>query len=61
MTIGKTYTFQYRPFHYSEEVMVFTGTVERFTYPPFGGSDGVLINDGKQYHTLTLHKIISYS
>lgn len=66
MQIAKTYKITYKPFHYSDETIVFTGTVERFSPTPRFG-DSVIIRSGKnlgqcktKYHTLTVRNILSY-
>lgn len=60
MEIAKTYRITYKPFHYTNEVMTFVGTVDRYTFPPRGGNDGILIKNEHGYHNLTIRNILSY-
>lgn len=60
MQIAKTYKITYKPFHYNNEVMTFVGKVERFTFPPRMGDDGILIKNEQGFHNLTIRKILSY-
>jgi hypothetical protein len=60
MKISKTYKITYKPFHYSDETVEYTGSVCRFTYPARSGYDGVLIQSGNIFHNLTLCNIVAY-
>jgi hypothetical protein len=60
MQIAKTYKITYKPFHYNNEIMTFVGTVERFTFPPRKGDDGILIKNEHGFHNLTIRNIVAY-
>lgn len=60
MQIAKTYKITYKPFHYNNEIMTFVGKVERFTFPPRKGDDGILIKNEYGFHNLTIRNIVAY-
>ena len=60
MQIAKTYKITYKPFHYNNDIMTFVGTVERFTFPPRMGDDGILIKNEYGFHNLTIRNIVAY-
>lgn len=60
MIATKTYKIVYKPFDYSDELMTFVGSVERFTFNVRKDLDGVLIKNDSGFHNLTLRNVVAY-
>ena len=60
MKINNTYKITYKPFHYSDETIVFIGTVQRSTVSTRSDLDGVLIKNDSGFHNLTIRNIVAY-
>lgn len=63
ISVGKTYTFKYKPNKHSSDTVTYHGMVTRYTSPMnymFHDRDGVLVFDGKNYRNLSLSNIVHY-